>query len=466
MDTKRYCVIMLISFMLFSIQAQSQQVLDLEQCRAMAIENNKQLKVASESIQKAHYEKKEAFMNFFPKASATGTYSHFSKDLKLVGSGQIPTAIPNLLDPTAGAIQIPAEIREKILGLGTVDLSNLWLAGVSITQPIFMGGRIVALNDIRKYAIDLAKSQKDTKLIDVIVETDQAYWQIVSIANKAKLANSYVKLLQRMDYDMQEMLQEGLVTKADRLSVAVKLNEAEITKIKVDNGLALSKMLLCEIIGVDISGDIQVKDENLSSISLEDTNIIVPHNLHQAVDNRSEVKSLKLVEDMYKKQEKIAFADFLPEAGLQLGYYTTKPNFSNGAQNNFNGMWNVTVGVSVPLNFISSSAKYKAAKAATAMSYYELEDVKEKIILQINQASFKYDEAKKVLITTSLNVETANENLRYANSGFEEGVMATSDVLAAHSAWVSAHSENIDAQIDMKLSKIYLNKALGNNIQK
>ena len=466
MDTKRYCLIVLISLIVLSIQAQQKpQVLDLDQCRAMAIENNKELKVASESIRKAHYEKKEALMNFFPKASASGAYSHFSKDLRLIGSNQIPSSISSSLIP-GGTLPIDDAIKNKIVGLGTVDLSNLWLAGVSISQPIFMGGRIVAYNDIRKYAIELAKSQKDTKLTDVIVETDQAYWQIVSVANKAKLADSYVKLLKRMDYDMQEMLQEGLVTKADRLSVSVKLNEAEITKTKVDNALSLSKMLLCEIIGVDISGDIQVKDENLSNISLQDTNVVVPTDFHQAVENRSEIQSLKLVEDIYKKQEKIAFAEFLPEVGLKLGYYTTKPNLSNGMKNDFSGMWNVTVGVSVPLNFITSSAKHNAAKAATAMSYYELEDAKEKIILQINQASFKYDEAKKVLVATELNVVTANENLRYANSGFEEGVMATSDVLTAHSAWVSAHSENIDAQIDLKLSKVYLNRALGNNIQK
>lgn len=462
MDVKRYCLLGLMSLIVLTIHAQ--QVLDLEQCRNMAIENNKELKVASESIRKTHYQKKEALMNFFPKASASVSYTHFSKDLMLIGKDQIPSSIPNPLIPST-PIDL-TDVKDKLLSAGTVDLSNLWLAGVNITQPIFMGGRIVAYNDMMKYAIELANSQKDTKLVDVIVETDQAYWQIVSVANKAKLADSYVKLLQRMDYDMQEMLKEGLVTKADRLSVAVKLNEAEITRTKAYNALSLSKMLLCEIIGIDITGDIQVKDENLASINYEESNINVPLDLHQTVDNRSEIKSLTLVQEIYKKQEKIAFAEFLPQVGVKLGYHTTKPNVFNGVQDKFSGMWNVSVGVSVPLNFVTNSAKYNAAKAATAMAYYELEDAKEKIVLQINQASFKYDEAKKVLGMTRLNVETANENLRYANDGFEEGVMATSDVLTAHSAWVSAQSENIDAQIDLKLAKVYLNKALGNNIQK
>lgn len=459
MDIKRITLTSLLMLM-FSF-AKSQQFLDLSQCRDMAIENNKELKMASESIRKAHYDKKVALMKYFPKASASGMYSHFSRDLKLIGSDQLPSQIP--LSPEM-ILPVPDGVKDMIVGAGTIDLSNLSLAGVTITQPIFMGGRIVAYNDIQKYAEELAKSQKDTKLVDVIVETDEAYWQIVSVSNKTKLAESYVKLLSRMDSDMQDMLDEGLVTKADRLSVAVKLNEAEITKTKAENGLALAKMLLCEIIGLDINTDIQLKDENLDPTDTIDDPVLIPSNLDDAVENRSEIKSLTLAEKIYKKQEKIALAEFLPEIGLQLGYYTTKPNVFNGVQNKFSGMWNITVAVSVPLNFITNSAKLNSAKAQTAMRRYQLEDSKEKIKLQINQASFKYDEAKKVLKATNTNVEKANENLRYANDGFNEGVMATSDVLGAHTAWVNAQVEHINAQIDLKLAKVYLNRALGKNI--
>ena len=57
--------------------------------------------------------------------------------------------------------------------------------------------------------------------------------------------------------------------------------------------------------------------------------------------------------------------------------------------------------------------------------------------------------------------EKAEENLRYATLGFREGVIATSNVLEAQTAWLSAQSEKIDAQIDVKLTEIYLKKSLG-----
>ena len=53
------------------------------------------------------------------------------------------------------------------------------------------------------------------------------------------------------------------------------------------------------------------------------------------------------------------------------------------------------------------------------------------------------------------------ENLRYADRGFKEGVIPVSNVMEAQTAWLSAQSDNIDAQIDMKLAQAYLQKAMG-----
>ena len=90
-----------------------------------------------------------------------------------------------------------------------------------------------------------------------------------------------------------------------------------------------------------------------------------------------------------------------------------------------------------------------------------MDDAKEKIELQVNQSAFQVNEAAKKLTMAEKNLEKANENLRYATLGFEEGVIPASNVLEAHTAWLSAQSEKIDAQIDVKLTEIYLRKATG-----
>lgn len=445
--------------LLISSAMLAQKQLSLPECRVLAINNNKSLKIASENIKKSHYEKKEALMNFFPKISASGTFIHAGRDIKLIGKDQLPSEISI---PALGMnIPVPEELRESISNMTRIKMDNLWLVGISATQPLFMGGRIVAYNDLMSKAEKLAQEMKETTMTNVIVETDQAYWQVVSIANKVRLAESFVSLLEKMDNDVEELLKNGFATKADKLSVAVKLNEADVALTKAKNGLVLSKMLLCEIIGLEIDDDIILVDENLSDVETIEYDSSTLTDISLAVENRSEIRSLELVGKIYKQKEKITFADFLPEAGLRLGYDTTKPNSFNGVQNRFGGMWNVAIQLKVPLNFISSNAKYKASKSETAMHHYELEDAKTKIKLQIHQASFKFNEAQKVLNETLRNLESANENLRYANEGFEEGVISSTTALQAHTAWMTAQTEKLDAQIDVKLCKVYFDRALG-----
>lgn len=465
MSKKSLCAInLLVISVLYTMNLQSQNVLNLAQCREMAIENNKMLKMASEQERKAHYEKKEALMKYFPKFSASATYLHFSDDLHLIGKDALPSTIP--LPPQLGGqtIQLPSEIQSGIYDAATIDMSNFWIMDVSLTQPLFTGGKIIALNDLRKYAEELASTQKQTKMTDVIVEVDEAYWQTVSLVNKKKLADAYVNLLKKLESDTENMYQEGVATKADKLSVVVKLNEAEIALTRAENGLSLSKMLLCQIIGVDITDKINLFDENLDDISdmgYDDQTF----DINAAIEDRSEIKSLSYASKIYEAKERIARAEFMPTAGLSLGYTWLKPNLENGLQNKFGGMWNVAVNVKMPLNFISSSAKLKAAKSDTYMHEYQLEESKEKIKLQINQSSYKLTEARKKLTATSKNTDKANENLKYAQIGYEEGVIPASDVLAAQTAWMAAQADKIDAQIDLKLCKLYLDKALGRNLE-
>lgn len=463
----------IFAIMAFTSTIFAQQLLTLEQCRNLAIENNKSLKIASAQEQIAYYQKREALMQYFPKVSASGTYLHFSKDLHLIGKDQlgtsvtIPASIGGIPIPTPIAgmgVSLPQSIQDALYEATKIDMSDYWLAGVTVTQPIFAGGKIIALNDIRNYAQKLAKTQTQTQLTNVLVEVDEAYWQVVSLANKQKLAQSYVELLTKMDNDVNEMEKEGVATKADRLSVSVKLNEAEMTLTRATNGLSLAKMLLCQICGLEIGEPISLGDENISNISLEEATTSEIPNVEEAFVNRSEIQSLDWASKIYKKKENIAIAEFLPTAGVSLGYNWIKPNLQDGRQNNFAGMWNVAVRVSVPLNFITSSAKVNAARAESKAQQFQIEDAKDKIALQVNQSNYKLAEAGKKLIAAKHNIEKADENLRYANTGFEEGVIPSSDVLAAHTAWMSAHSELIDAQIDLKLCRIYLDKALGRKI--
>ena len=323
-----------------------------------------------------------------------------------------------------------------------------------------MGGKIRAYNKITKYAEELAQQQHQGGMQEVIMSTDQAYWQVISLVNKKKLAEGYLKLLQQLDSDVEKMIAEGVATKADGLSVRVKVNEAEMTLTKVEDGLSLARMLLCQLCGIDLSSPITLADEDMEDIPLLTTD--THFDMSTAYANRPEIRSLELATQIYKQKVNVTRAEHLPSIALMGNYMVTNPSVFNSFENKFKGMWNVGVMVSVPIwHWGEGIYKVKAAKSEARIAQYQLDDAKEKIELQVNQSAFQVNEAAKKLTMAEKNLEKANENLRYATLGFEEGVIPASNVLEAHTAWLSAQSEKIDAQIDVKLTEIYLRKATG-----
>ena len=480
---KKLFLLTILLHLTFIVKAQTS--LSLDSCRALALANNKDLLISHEKINAAHYQRKAAFTNYLPNFSATGAYMRNQKEFSLLNNDQkaaLSGLGSNLAGPigqaAAGIIATYPELAPLISSLSgslpaaldqagnslvdalRTDTRNVYAGAITLTQPLYMGGKIRAYNKITKYAEELARQQHNGGMQEIIMSTDQAYWQVISLVNKKKLAEGYLKLLQQLDSDVEKMIAEGVATKADGLSVRVKVNEAEMTLTKVEDGLSLARMLLCQLCGLDLSSPITLADENMENIPLIPTD--THFDLSTAYENRPEIRSLELATQIYKQKVNVTRAEHLPSIALMGNYMVTNPSVFNSFENKFKGMWNVGVMVQLPIwHWGEGIYKTKAAKAEARIAQYQLQDAREKIELQVNQAAFKVNEAGKKLVMASQNMEKAEENLRYATLGFREGVIATSNVLEAQTAWLSAQSEKIDAQIDVKLTEIYLKKSLG-----
>ena len=480
---KKLFLLTILLHLTFIVKAQTS--LSMDSCRALALANNKDLLISHEKINAAHYQRKAAFTNYLPNFSATGAYMRNQKEFSLLNNDQ-KAALSGLGSNLAGPIgqaaagiiatypelaplissltgSLPAALDQagnSLVDALRTDTRNVYAGAITLTQPLYMGGKIRAYNKITKYAEELARQQHNGGMQEVIMSTDQAYWQVISLVNKKKLAEGYLKLLQQLDSDVEKMIAEGVATKADGLSVRVKVNEAEMTLTKVEDGLSLARMLLCQLCGLDLSSPITLADENMENIPLIPTD--THFDLSTAYENRPEIRSLELATQIYKQKVNVTRAEHLPSIALMGNYMVTNPSVFNSFENKFKGMWNVGVMVQLPIwHWGEGIYKTKAAKAEARIAQYQLQDAREKIELQVNQAAFKVNEAGKKLVMASQNMEKAEENLRYATLGFREGVIATSNVLEAQTAWLSAQSEKIDAQIDVKLTEIYLKKSLG-----
>lgn len=451
--------ILLLTFVVTVSCMHAQRMLTFEECRNLAIQNNKELQISGEKIKMADNEKKAAFTKYFPQLSANGAYMWNQKDINLLDMGALSSSLSSSL---GGLAQLPMiqHLMSGVNDMQHLDVQNIWVGNVSLVQPVFMGGKIVNYNQITKFAKQLAESMNNLQLQDLIYKTDETYWQVISLVNKKKLADAYVDLLRKMDSDVTAMIYEGVATEADGLSVKVKLNEAEMAQTKVENGLALTRMLLAQICGLSLEEDLSLADEKLDNFPVETTQASA--DLNEAFMNRNELRSLDLATKIYKRKERIALAEMLPNVALAANYFVTNPNVFNGFKNDFAGMFNVGVMVKVPLSgWWEGTYRRNSAKAETRIKTLEWQDAREKIELQVNQSVYKVNEAGKKLIASSRNMENAEENLRRANFGFEEGVIPALNLMEAQTAWVSARSSLIDAQIEVKLTEVYLSKALG-----
>ena len=451
--------ILLLTFVVTVSCMHAQRMLTLEECRNLAIQNNKELQISGEKIKMADNEKKAAFTKYFPQLSANGAYMWNQKDINLLDMGALSSSLSSSL---GGLAQLPMiqHLMSGVNDMQHLDVQNIWVGNVSLVQPVFMGGKIVNYNQITKFAKQLAESMNNLQLQDLIYKTDETYWQVISLVNKKKLADAYVDLLRKMDSDVTAMIYEGVATEADGLSVKVKLNEVEMAQTKVENGLALTRMLLAQICGLSLEEDLSLADEKLDNFPVETTQASA--DLNEAFMNRNELRSLDLATKIYKRKERIALAEMLPNVALAANYFVTNPNVFNGFKNDFAGMFNGGVMVKVPLSgWWEGTYRRNSAKAETRIKTLEWQDAREKIELQVNQSVYKVNEAGKKLIASSRNMENAEENLRRANFGFEEGVIPALNLMEAQTAWVSARSSLIDAQIEVKLTEVYLSKALG-----
>lgn len=447
----------------------------LDSLRARAVSNNKSLLMAEQKKVAASYTHKSAKTNYLPKVSATGAYMYTSREMSLLSDEQKHT-LSNIGTGLSAMVPDLAPMSSQLnsAGQGLVDAlhtdtRNAGIVAVTRTQPIYMGGKIRAYNKITEYAEQASGTIYDKTLQDIIVDVDEAYWNLVALHSKKKLAEGYKTLVEKLESDVEQLVKEGMATKADLLSVKVKVNEAGVTLIQVNNGIELSRMNLCRICGLDMDEPIDVEDnmDNKTSIADFDDNVDMSNQsadymVQQAEGNRKELQALELQNKIYDEKIKLARAEYLPKVALMGGYLASNPSVFNSFERKMKGLWNVGITLNVPiLTWGDRSYKVKAAKAEACMHRYETEEVKEKIELQVNQCRQKLQESQERYQTTLRSVDEAEENLRYANHGMKEGVITLSNVMEAQTAWLKAKSEWVNAQVDVRLANLYLKKAIG-----
>ena len=486
-----------------SLCVQAQEVYSLQKCRELALQNNRQLKISNMTVDVAENTRKAAKTKYLPRVDALAGYQHFSREISLLSDdqkntlsnlgtntfgqlgGQIGQNLSSLAQQGVLSPQVAQQLGQLLSNVSTPltqagnnigqsindafrsNTKNVYAGGVVVNQPIYMGGAIKAANDMAAIGEQVAQNNISLKRQLVLYGVDNAYWLAISLKKKEALAIRYRDLAQKLNEDVKKMIREGVATRADGLKIEVAVNTADMQIARIQSGVSLAKMALCELCGLDLNGDIQLSDERDADLSptpsTQFDNYIIPASDSTRLnETRPELRLLQNAVDMSKQNTKLLRSLYLPHVLLTAGYSVSNPNLFNGFQKRFTDLWNIGVTVQVPVwTWGENKYKIRASRTATSIAQLEMDDVRKKIDLEIEQNRLRLKDANKQLATSHKNMAAAEENLRCANVGFKEGVMTVTEVMAAQTAWQTSRMAIIDAEISVKLAQAGLQKALG-----
>lgn len=468
---KRWTIFSILLFGVSALQAQVME-LDLQTCRKMAVENSRKLQSAQQQGLKASYEKNSYRANFFPKVSATGLYAYVQKKMEYkINGGYLPVyqaedigqALPlnsiklNNGQPVIGADGMPvfnqyAFMPDINLAIG---LRNVYSVGLTVEQPLYMGGKVRSAFRMATIGKEMADLNIKYSRAEVITEADEAYWQYVRVKEQAKAAESYLRVVEELVKNVGDANQTGMASQNDLLKAQVKQNEAELLLSKATNGLALSGMNLCRIIGIDLHSSLAVQDSLPGDI--------LPGILasNDDISARPEYNLLEKQVELKEKQVALTRSDFLPQLGVAATYGYGDGITLNGESEGL-ASFAAMASLKVPIfSWGEGRNKVKAVKAEEEMAKLQKEENVQLMQLEVARARYNIDDALNRVRLTHKSLEQARENLQDSKNRYEVGVETITNYLEAQAQWQKAWSNWIDARAELRLSETYYLKATG-----
>jgi multidrug efflux pump subunit AcrB/outer membrane protein TolC len=431
--------IMITVFILGFTGVSAQNRYTLEQCKTLALQNNVMVRNSNLEIEASKQVKKTAYSNYFPKVSATAMAFRFNDPLVKfnIPGGNLPVYDGNLAN-LAKATQFA-----YFPGISLSMLDKATIGTVTAVQPVFAGGRISTGNKLAQLGINVNNSKLVLSKNEVLLKTEEQYWQIVSLNEKMKTIHTVELLLDTIYRQANNAYQAGLINRNDVMKVTIKQSELQINRIKLENGIKLATMAFSQYIGVPYD----------STKVLTDTLIIaqapktVYLDANQVLSSREEYKLLQQSVKAEELQTKLKLGEYLPEVGVGAGamYYDIPDKGTT------NAMAFATVKIPISDWWGTASHTIKERKAKEQIARNNSRDNSELLLIQIQKTWNDLDEAYKQLEVSKKIIKQAEENLRINSNNYKSGIVNISDMLEAQAMLQQANDQLTDARANYKV---------------
>ena len=428
-------------------EGQGEGLLTLQQLKDSALQNNIAIRNAKHSVDAAQQQRKEAFTKYFPNVSGTGFWFNANK-----GMAQTKLNLSEQISPELGMALAQALPVEALAALGNpVSVSmmkNGTIAGINAVQPVFAGGQIINGNKLAKVGEDVSRLQLQLSENEVEKQTEQYYWQLVSLQEKMKTIEAVEALLADIYKDVDVAVRAGVAMRNDLLQVQLRQNDVESQKLKVQNGINILRLLLAQYCGLNNSQFTIHNSQSATHQDAEDNNCALSIE-HCALANLPEYKLLNKQVEATKLQHKMEIGKNLPTVGVGAGY-----NYHNLLDNNHSFAM-VFATVSVPISdWWGGSHAIKRKKIEQQKAEEQLADNSELLKIRMQNAWNNVEESHQQLQIAQRSIEQAEENLRLNRDYYKAGTSKMSDLLEAQLLYQQSLDRRTDAFAD------YQNKLL------
>lgn len=425
-----------------SVAAQGQTVLSLEQSKTLALQNNVAAKNSTLEVEAAQQTKKNVFTNYFPKVSANvmGMYAIDPLVRYKMEGGNLPVYDGNPANlPTATQVAYFPGMELEMLQRSAVGILN-------ITQPIYVGGKIVTGNKLAQLNLDVKEKQQEMSEKEILLKTEQQYWLLFSLQEKQKTLEKYEQLLQGIKRQVDDAYKAGLIIKNDVLKVQIKQSELEANKSKLSNGKKLATMQFCQTIGIPYDSTIVIQD----IVSIQQSPAQYYSDNQTALNNRTEYQLLEKSIEAAQLQTKMKTGDYLPTVAVGLAGYHL--NMLEKEKNNYtNGMAYATI--SIPISdWWGGSHAIKEQKIKQQIAENNFEETKGLLILQMEKVWTDLNESWKQISILQETTLQAEENLKVNQTGYDQGIVPLSDVLEAQAILQEITDKLIEAQTQYRIA--------------
>lgn len=413
------------------------QSLTLDSCLKAAGARNVTLENARLDVLAAEQVKRQAFTKYFPTVSATALGYRALNPMFEYGIGDIDNAqvrqdLYNLWSEYGGSIGIPPSI--SLAEKGTA-------VAATAMQPLYAGGRIVNGNRLAQLGVEAAQLQQELSQEKVLMSVEESYWLVVSLYEKRHTVLQALDFLDTLGRDVLTAEEAGLVTRNDRLKVALKRDEMRSNLLKVENGIQLATMALCQLSGIEYSPTLQLTD----TVGTEPSDIDV--RIAEAVARRKESRLLAFNVQAEQLKKKMIVGEALPQLAIGVG-----ASYGNLIVDRYSANGLAFATLQVPLtDWWATTHKAKEQEIRIQQAENSSRDLTEKMALETEQAIHNVQEAQAQVALAESTLYDAKENLESVLTNYEAGLVPVSELLEARTLYSQAQDQFTEARIDLTL---------------